>query len=123
MSSWCSEALSVDASPVVPQTTSAVAPCSIWPWQSRSNARRSSAPSWSNGVGSAGAYPDRRETWRPSGYMTKSSGREHLLLDVEPARRNGKAVLAPRARLDPETQLLQDGGKLPAVGVLAVMDP
>ena len=65
MSSLCSPGLSVAASPVVPQTTSAVAPLAICRSQSRSNAATSMFPSSLKGVGSAGAYPDSFETCRP----------------------------------------------------------
>jgi hypothetical protein len=47
--------VSVGASPVVPQTTRAVAPSAICRAQRRSKASQSILPSAANGVGSAGA--------------------------------------------------------------------
>src|SRR5579862_1917041 len=99
MSSPCSAGVKVDASPVVPQTISAVAPRVICRSQSRSNASPSTSPLSSNGVGNAGAYPDSFATWRPMvGIAISQRMRAQSLCLNWPAceRQSGHPALARR---------------------------
>jgi mono/diheme cytochrome c family protein len=73
----------VGASPVAPQTTSAVAPFAIGRSQSCSNAPPSIFSPSLNGVGNAGAYPDSLETCRPMAHIGVRSGDPELPMNID----------------------------------------